>query len=159
MRAPVPSTILAGRVGSIAMRKSIALAIVCCLATFVAADGQAFAQAGSTGGTIGKTDKSASGGENSTRPSNRSRPTTASGCSVAGAWLWKWQGQTTVVTLNGDGTATATNANSGSWTCTGRTVVIHWIASTDTLVLSSDGKSLTGSTTGAGGVSISGKRL
>jgi hypothetical protein len=44
------------------MGKSIALAVVCGLAALIAANGIAFAQAGSTGGTLGKTDKSASGG-------------------------------------------------------------------------------------------------
>ena len=47
------------------MRKSIAIAIICGLAMLVAADQTVFGQAGSTGGTIGKTDKSLSGGENS----------------------------------------------------------------------------------------------
>jgi hypothetical protein len=41
----------------------ISIAVVCCLAALVASDGFAFAQAGSAGGTLGKTDKSASGGE------------------------------------------------------------------------------------------------
>jgi hypothetical protein len=45
------------------MRKSVTLGIVCiiCLIAFLATDRMAFAQAGSTGGTIGKTDKSALG--------------------------------------------------------------------------------------------------
>jgi hypothetical protein len=45
------------------MTKSIAIAVVCCLATLVGVDQTALAQAGSTGGAIGKTDKAASGGE------------------------------------------------------------------------------------------------
>ena len=54
------------------MRKSIAIAIICGLAMLVAADQTVFGQAGSTGGTIGKTDKSLSGGENSKpRPGRR----------------------------------------------------------------------------------------
>jgi hypothetical protein len=56
------------------MSKSIAVAVVCGFAVLVAAQGTAFAQAGSTGGTIGKTDKSESGGEEKTeikRPAQR----------------------------------------------------------------------------------------
>jgi hypothetical protein len=47
------------------MRKSVTLGIVgiSCLIALHVADRAAFAQAGSTGGTLGKTDKSASGGE------------------------------------------------------------------------------------------------
>jgi hypothetical protein len=45
------------------MTKSIAIAVVSGLATLVGVEQTAFAQAGSTGGTIGKTDKSASRGE------------------------------------------------------------------------------------------------
>jgi hypothetical protein len=63
----------------------------------------AFAQAGSTGGTIGKTDKSVSGGEEAAHPRESaepdSRPTkprerenraasSRSGASVAGQWRW-----------------------------------------------------------------------
>jgi hypothetical protein len=53
------------------MTKLIAIAVVCCLAALVAADGYAFAQTGSTGGTLGKTDKSVSGGEEAVPRSHR----------------------------------------------------------------------------------------
>jgi hypothetical protein len=56
---------MVGHVGESAMTKSIAIVVASCLAILVAAEGNAFAQAGSIGGTVGKTDKSASGGENS----------------------------------------------------------------------------------------------
>jgi hypothetical protein len=46
------------------MVKSISIAVVCCLIALFRADRTALAQAGSTGGTLGKTDKSASGGDN-----------------------------------------------------------------------------------------------
>jgi hypothetical protein len=57
------------------MRKPVTLGTVCiiCLMTLLAADRGAFAQAGSTGGTIGKTDKSVSGGEEQTPEHNTSR--------------------------------------------------------------------------------------
>jgi hypothetical protein len=61
------------------MGKSIALAVVCGLAALIAANGIAFAQAGSTGGTLGKTDKSASGGEES-RPHGKDHKSTIGSC-------------------------------------------------------------------------------
>jgi hypothetical protein len=141
------------------MNKSTAIAVACGFAAFVVADQTALAQAGSTGGTVGKTDKSASGGEESTRPNNASRPTTRSGCSaVAGTWLWKFLDQSAVVTLNAGGTSHGSDGNTGRWTCTGRTVVIHWTRTTDTMVLSSGGKSLAGSSAPSG-VSVTGTRM
>jgi hypothetical protein len=70
----------------------------------------AFAQAGSTGGVIGKTDKSLSSGEGSVepqkseprskgRPKNRDTSDQPSGVSVTGRWRWSqdcsghWQGE------------------------------------------------------------------
>jgi hypothetical protein len=83
------------------MGKSIAIATACCFAALVSADGSAFAQAGSTGGTIGKTDKSASGGEDaaplspSTAPKAPNRRDRARAAvtgpavgSVSGRWRW-----------------------------------------------------------------------
>jgi len=98
MRAPSLSTIIAagGCVGSRAVSKSIAIAVGCSLAALVAASGTAFAQAGSTGGTLGKTDKSASGGED--QPQARQKPNgkprhsaigeTAAPVSISGKWTW-----------------------------------------------------------------------
>jgi hypothetical protein len=63
---------------------------ITCTATMVSAERMAFDQAGSTGGTLGKTDKSASGGEDSARPNKRSGLTTASGCSVGGVYGFDW---------------------------------------------------------------------
>jgi hypothetical protein len=52
------------------MRKPVTLGIVgiICLIALLCTDRTAFAQAGSTGGTLGKTDKSASGGEEQAAP-------------------------------------------------------------------------------------------
>jgi hypothetical protein len=52
------------------MRKSVTLAVVAisCLIALLAVDRVALGQAGSTGGTIGKTDKSVSGEEEQTPP-------------------------------------------------------------------------------------------
>ena len=67
------------------MSKSIAIAVACGLAALVVADGTAFAQAGSTGGTLGKTDKSASGGEEE-RPKSGNRKAAAT---ISGKWSWR----------------------------------------------------------------------
>jgi hypothetical protein len=98
MRAPSHSTtiVAGGCVGSIAMSKSIGIAVACGLAALVGADQTAHAQAGSTGGTIGKTDKSVSGGEE--RPQAREKPNailrhsanseTLAPLSISGNWVW-----------------------------------------------------------------------
>jgi hypothetical protein len=67
------------------MRKSIAILVVSWLAALFAADVTAFAQAGSTGGTLGKTDKSASGGEGTSRRKNA----VDSSASLTGNWQWR----------------------------------------------------------------------
>src|SRR5580704_8701764 len=95
--------------------------------------GTAFAQAGSTGGTVGKQDKSVSGGEEPAAPrSQMHRSATApvagkarsSGCgNVVGTY--KWAMGTTVI--NADGTAT-NGVNHGKWTCAGGQVTITWIS-------------------------------
>jgi hypothetical protein len=82
-----------------AMNKSIAIAIICSLTALVGVDQTALAQAGSTGGIVGKTDKSVSGGETTTaQPGaepHRSQHRTLSGASsdsgashIAGRWSW-----------------------------------------------------------------------
>ncbi len=66
-------------------RLSIALALFC--AILLIADRLALAQSGSVGGTVGKTDKSVSGGE--TAPAKRAvAPNAGSAGSVAGRWRW-----------------------------------------------------------------------
>jgi hypothetical protein len=77
------------------MRKSVTLGIVCitCLIAFVATDRIALGQAGSTGGTIGKTDKAASGGEdldeNRGRPHRANKQSGPAGGSLTGRWDWE----------------------------------------------------------------------
>jgi hypothetical protein len=129
------------------MRKSIAVGAVtalCSMAALFPAATSSLAQAGNTGGMLGKTGKSASGGE----------------CDqVVGVWLWKWFHQTNVVTLNADGTGMNNSLGAKStWTCVDRTVVIRWPLSKDTMVLSSDGNKLTGSSMPLGNA-VSGSRL
>ena len=76
------------------MRKPVTLSIACiiCLIALLATKPMAFAQAGSTGGTIGKTDKSLSGGEEQRQPVKRNsgdRNATAAPATISGKWSWQ----------------------------------------------------------------------
>jgi hypothetical protein len=128
-----------GRGGN-AMTKSIAIAVVCCLAILVAADRSAFAQAGSTGGTLGKTDKSASGGEEGRSQTERKRVTTRSeprnaterSCStIVGTWRWFTafqNGDVVIFKADGSGLNASKNNEPGKWTCSGGEYVLTWSA-------------------------------
>lgn len=136
----------------------------------------ALAQAGSTGGTIGKTDKSLSGNEETParRPNGRSgaesdrpratprskRPATNSqetssgaGCSrIVGSWRW-YLGATTM-TFSQDGTVEQSiSGNKGHWSCSGGIVkaVFATAGSTDRITLAKDGNSASVTTTWGGG--------
>jgi hypothetical protein len=93
--------------------------------------GAAFAQAGSTGGTVGKEDKSVSGGEEQTAPKSQthrsaSAPAAAkpSGCGqVVGAY----KGYSGIITvIKADGTTTLATGQEGIWTCANGRVTIVW---------------------------------
>jgi len=118
----------------------------------------ALAQAGSTGGTIGKTDKSISGGEEAddSRPSTRKQkphrsvaipPDEASGgikgssCGrIAGTWNWVL-GITVVVKPNGS--ITSSNGLTATWSCNGGQYSFAWSNNiNDRVSLSTDGKTL-----------------
>lgn len=76
-----------------AMRNPVTLGIVAIISliALLAVDRIAFAQAGSTGGTLGKTDKSVSGGEEE-RPGDRKsghRKATATAATISGKWSWR----------------------------------------------------------------------
>jgi hypothetical protein len=73
------------------MRNSIVIVVVSGLAALIAADGSAFAQAGSTGGTLGKTDKSASGGEEAAEPHAQGRVHKRLTVSPLITGRWRWQ--------------------------------------------------------------------
>jgi hypothetical protein len=147
------------------MRKSIIPIIgICSMAALLSTDTASFAQAGSTGGTIGKTDKSVSGGEEPQGDKKAGRGAAAAtkqagnGCSrVAGRWQWKWLNNIDSVTLNANGTGTGRNGMPSTWTCTDRTVIIDWKSSTNTLVISSNGNKLIG-TSSFGGIAVVGTR-
>ena len=107
-----------------------------CVAVILASvfTGTALAQAGSTGGTVGKQDKSVSGGDepaaskSQTLHKSASAPAEAksksAGCGNAvGAYTWAVG--TTVI--NADGTAT-NGVNQGKWTCASGQVTITWIS-------------------------------
>jgi hypothetical protein len=122
------------------------------------------AQAGSTGGTVGKTDKSISGGNEAERHApakpraKRERPTDradravgrSSGVSVDGCaklprvWSWFVNGD---VTIKAGGTLSQPQSKlTGTWTCKNNDVVMFWSHGfTDRLSLSRDGTHLEGS--------------
>ena len=124
----------------------------------------AFGQAGSIGGTIGKTDKSILGGESAVephtpasspskgrRPINK-RASQSSEVSVAGTncarivGTWNWvSGE---VTAKSDGTytyAVAGNSGVGKWSCShGAHVVLRANGHEDRMTLSDDGLKMTG---------------
>jgi hypothetical protein len=129
---------------------AIMLAAVALSAPFA---GTAFAQAGSTGGTLGQTDKSVSGQRNTepeqppTRASRGAhRPTAekspAISCQkVLGTWDW-FVGPS--VTFKEDGTG-GNGIFTFTWTCSSGNYVLTWSHGyTDRIKLSADGKNLDG---------------
>jgi len=128
----------------------------------------ALAQAGSTGGTIGKQDKSISGGVDAEtpraapdpkRPATKARDTSPDhSCNrVVGNWTW-YLGLTETV-FNQDGSARNSGGATGTWTCTGATVTATWnIGSTDRGTISHDGNSLAVVSTYHGGVKFTATR-
>jgi hypothetical protein len=149
------------------MNKSIPIAIICSLAALVGVDQTALAQAGSTGGTLGKSDKSASGGEEKApgyekshkRPAQTKRvqdqPRTSSACGrIVGTWKWS-NGLDVVFMVNGTGEAT--NGDTSTWLCEGGFYKVTWKAwGTDRITIASDGQSLSG--VGIAGLPLSATR-
>jgi len=140
----------------------VAAALISVVPGSLAFTADAFAQAGSAGGTIGKTDKSVSGDDQapSARPEPKSRKpgaaagnVTTSSCSRM-LGNWSWFNYPTVV-INPDGTAPAPPF-SATWTCKNNSVVMHWNHGyTDRLTPSRDGTHLEGTN---GSVTVSGDR-
>jgi hypothetical protein len=152
--------------------KSMNRLIMICAIVLAAAPVPAFAQAGSTGGTIGKQDKSASGGEvrvptrahraplarkhhvavrEQRAPRARKHhvseaaPARASCRNVTGTWSWTagWFGKNDTAFRN-DGTAYHIAGIPGTWTCLGDGVIfVDWTNWNHyKLKLSPDGKKL-----------------
>ena len=126
------------------------------------------AQAGSTGGTIGKTDKSASSPnnqpeirrENSARDKRRSTSNASSEgptspCRNAEG-TWAFSNGISVVIMAG-GAATGSNGASGNWSCHGGMITAHWPRWTDNYAISSDGRRLSG-TSGLLGMPLSAEK-
>jgi len=113
----------------------------------------ALAQAGSTGGTIGKQDKSISGGGEADtaragpqlkRSATKSQGTPSShSCNrIVGNWTWYLGLTETVFNQNGTAQNVAGKAT-GTWTCTGGRAVAKWSTGyVDRMSISSDGDSL-----------------
>jgi hypothetical protein len=126
----------------------------------------AFAQAGSTGGTIGKQDKSISGGDDAansrhavpvrkpSRSARQSVATTPAGdpCGrIVGKWLW-YNGVVVTVPSNSNRTIQS-DGNSASIVCAQGTYTFTWFGfATTQMTLSPDGKKLSG--TSAAGSTI-----
>jgi hypothetical protein len=134
----------------------IAIAFVSGILASFAASTMAFAQAGSTAGTVGKRDKSESGDSSAARSSHAPKeprprrsaygvPNKAKGAScgrIAGTWQW-WTGGNTV--FRTDGTAKNTNGLTATWTCSNGNYLVSWPTGIDNLRISSDGTRLDGS--------------
>ncbi|MGA8614182.1 MAG: hypothetical protein WB760_21400 [Xanthobacteraceae bacterium] len=119
----------------------------------------AMAQAGSTGGTVGKQDKSASGGNspdsvpatrkqkphqsvvNSQDDSSAKKANSSCG-RIVGTWKW---GAGFLVVIKRDGTAHHDFAGNGTWKCDDGQYVFVWSNGiTDHISVSTDGDSIAG---------------
>jgi hypothetical protein len=129
----------------------------------------AFAQAGSTGGTLGKQDKSLSGERDEQTPAQRRSPAAPkasqhptvskeAGCQkIVGTWAYHTPFGTFEVAFKSEGTAISTSGQTASWTCSGDEVTVSWPNGiTDRLSLTAGGKRFSGHT--ALGMSVSGDR-
>ena len=123
---------------------------------------EAYAQAGSTGGVIGKTNKSESGADRAARPDPDTRqpakqagaPNTATSSCSRMPGNWSWFNFNNVV-IRPAGTASA-GPFSATLSCQNDVVVMHWSHGyTDRLKLSRDGTHLEGSN---GSVKVTGDR-
>jgi len=93
-----------------------------------------FAQAGSTGGTLGNTDKSISGERETPAPSQgvkrKANPVaTENGCrEIVGLWTFRVPPLSWEVAVKSNGTATHSidGGVTGTWTCHGDSVVFVW---------------------------------
>jgi len=133
----------------------------------------ALAQAGSVGGTIGKQDKSISGGEEADRPRATPVPKrsaaktheTSSGRScnrIVGTWSW-YLGVSNVI-FHKDSTALhPASGSTGKWNCvSGSTVNVVWsyqgTSRTDHMTLSQDGNGIFVDSPYGGGIKFTGAR-
>ncbi len=129
----------------------------------------ALAQAGSTGGVIGKQEKSISGGVEADRPpaaprskrpaANSREASSGAACSrIVGTWKWGGGLGLTQMVFSQNGTVRQSlTGSSGSWSCAGTMVKTAFTnGSTDRITLSRDGNSAAVVTTWGGGHSFPG---
>lgn len=147
--------------GGMRQRASIGVALLTLSHLAFANISSALAQAGSTGGTIGKQDKSISGGADTDtpraaphakRPAASSETSSGSGCSrIVGVWTW-YLG-VTEMTFGQNGTVhQSISGNKGTWTCSGGIVTSVFVTGDrDRITLSRDGNSASVTTTWGGG--------
>jgi hypothetical protein len=89
------------------MRKSItlcAITVVCSMVALLPAVTAALAQAGSTGGTIGKQGKSVSGSEDQ-HPTPHRKNSVGAGCNLGATWSNVFSGGSSIWTISPNGTA------------------------------------------------------
>jgi hypothetical protein len=116
----------------------------------------AFSQAGSTGGTIGKTEKSISGGAEAEQPPVKQRkPAPVSGrpsvaapspndCrKVVGAWTFTFE-KSFETAIKSDGTGSFGPGLEFTWTCSGNQFAYTALGITERLTLSSNGIAMSG---------------
>ena len=125
----------------------------------VAMPGSAWAQSGNVGGTIGKKDKTVTGGDQpAITPARKTRATAAapkaSGCrALVGSWSWPFGNSV----FKADRSVRHSMGNTGKWSCAGATVVINWDHGVvDRAILSPDGPTL--SVASGVGISFQSKR-
>ena len=153
-------------------RASIGITLLALSHLISANASSALAQAGSTGGTIGKQDKSISGGADEDTPRSAphsKRPVTNSyetpsgaACSrIVGTWKWGGGLGLTKMVFDQNGTVRQTlTGSTGSWSCDGTIVkTVFANGSTDRIAISRDGNSLSVTTTWGGGSSFKATRL
>jgi hypothetical protein len=138
--------------GSMIRRASFGIALLALSHLAFANVSSALAQAGSIGGTIGKQDKSISGGVDAEtrraapppkRSATKAQDTSSDhSCTrIVGNWTW-YLGLTETV-FNQGGTARNSGGATGTLTCTGGTVVAKWSNGyVDRMSISNDGDSL-----------------
>lgn len=144
---------------------SAAIKPVLAVLLLFAAGSLAFGQAGSTGGTIGKKNKSVSGEESAAGPDAAARPhpkterpiqkrsranvplpgESATEGSLCEAVVGNWTFSNRIgVVFNAGGNLSATNGDAGKWTCKSGMVTARWKKWTDHYVVSSDRAHMSG---------------
>ena len=124
----------------------IVLALMSIVSMLFIGEPASFAQVGSVGGTIGKTDKSASGGAEQINPVRRAREAPAresaiSRClKIVGTWNWDPIGETV---FGRDGFVRHSIGTAGTWRCNGETVFAVWNSGiTDHITVAADGNTV-----------------